>query len=307
MDCFVHETAIVDKGALIGKGSRVWYWTHGLGNIVMQNMSNIKHFLMFLKSLVELSFILTNSGNDICYCPVCGRRIAAFKRLPDDYIREMDKHGYIHSIFMLETLNILQFFCPVCGASDRSRLAALYMLEKFIFPAHSLNYKLLDIAPEQALSRFIQKYKFITYRSADLYMNHVDDKIDITDMSIYPDNEFDIILCSHVLEHVPEDRKAMKELYRILKPGGWGIVMVPIDLSLDRIFEHSGANTDSLRWKYYGQNDHIRLYSKSGFMDRLKATGFRVNQLDIKHFTAESFQKHGIHPRSVLYIVEKPI
>jgi ubiquinone/menaquinone biosynthesis C-methylase UbiE len=121
----------------------------------------------------------------------------------------------------------------------------------------------------------------------------------------YVDNCFDMILCSHVLEHVDDDRKAMSELFRILKPSGFGIIMVPIDINLKEDFENPEYKTEAERWKYFGQNDHVRLYSKNGFATKLIQTGFKVNQLGIDYFGADVFEKNGIHPRSVLYVVEK--
>jgi predicted SAM-dependent methyltransferase len=133
----------------------------------------------------------------------------------------------------------------------------------------------------------------------------VDYKIDITNIHQFPENSFDCIVCSHVLEHVKEDQKAVAELYRILKPGGWGILMVPIKLELEQTLEKPEIQSEADRWKYYGQNDHVRLYSKSGWLNRLKGAGFKVNQLGIEQFGKEAFTIHGIHPRSILYIVEK--
>jgi SAM-dependent methyltransferase len=136
-------------------------------------------------------------------------------------------------------------------------------------------------------------------------MEAVDDKIDIMDMHIYKDNSVDIFLCSHVLEHVSDDRKAISELYRILKSGGWGIIMVPILLHLKDIYEDPSVTSEAERWKHFGQGDHLRTYSKEGFKGRLAEGGFRITELGIEYFGADTFEKCGIYPRSVLYIVEK--
>jgi ubiquinone/menaquinone biosynthesis C-methylase UbiE len=96
----------------------------------------------------------------------------------------------------------------------------------------------------------------------------------ITDIK-FPDNHFDIILCNHVLEHVPDDKKAMSELMRVLKPGGFGILQVPINLKSDDIQEDMRLSTAD-RAKYYGSPDHLRFYSEKGYMQRLREAGFQV-------------------------------
>ncbi|PSB55170.1 methyltransferase domain-containing protein [Chamaesiphon polymorphus] len=238
-------------------------------------------------------------------CPTCSSSVARFNRLPDFYYENLDAHGHIFSTFQVETLNYLQYSCPVCNASDRDRLYSLYF-QKEISEIRE-DFRLLDIAPSGSLQNFIKaKYPHIDYRSADMMMEGVDDVVDITQMSLYRDNTFNFFICSHVLEHIDDDRKAMSELYRVLKPGAKGILMVPIVLTLSEDYENPEAKTPEDRWKYFGQDDHVRVYSKRGFIDKLSATGFTVTQLDINYFGAEAFNKHGIHSRSILYIVEKP-
>jgi SAM-dependent methyltransferase len=181
----------------------------------------------------------------------------------------------------------------------------LYFKEKFKNIDKSKKLKLIDIAPSQLGRDYLKKLDFLNYRSADLMMEGVDDVVDITDMKIYEDNSVDIFVCSHVLEHIPDDIKAMQELYRILKPGGWGIAMVPINIVAEEILEDPKIVTIADRWKYYGQDDHVRFYNKKGFVSRLESVGFKVDQLGISHFGKDVFEKNGIHRRSVLYIVNK--
>lgn len=235
-------------------------------------------------------------------CPICQTGLSRFLPLSFYFLRELDKNQYVHSIFQSETLNIENYSCPKCGASDRDRLYAIYF-EEII--EKNRQYKLLDFAPSASLQNFIKSFSNIKYRSADLFMENVDDKVDISDMQIYPDESFDIFLCSHVLEHIPDDRKAMRELYRILDAHGWGIAMVPICLSLEEVHEDSTITDEGLRWKYFGQNDHLRMYSKQDFIERLESAGFIVEQFGIDYFGEKVFLLNGIHPRSVLYIVHK--
>ncbi len=255
-------------------------------------------------------------AGDKYFCPVCKTSVAYLNHLPDYYFEKFDKYWFIHSIFAMETFNILNHSCPACGASDRERLYALYFENKFdsINKAKpclqdlgdtSKKYKFIDFAPGHSLGNFFKQYSFLEYRSADLFSADVDDIVDISDMKTYKDNSIDIFLCSHILEHVENDRKAMRELYRILKDNGFGIVMVPILLTLKEVYENPRIISEADRWRHFGQNDHVRMYSKEGFVSRLEEAGFKVCQFGIDYFGTDVFERHGIHPRSVLYVVEK--
>ena len=233
-------------------------------------------------------------------CPVCRKENVRFNPLPSYYFEQLRKYHYIHSIYKKETLNLKHYLCSHCNCTDRDRLYALY-IEKI----ETGNIKILDIAPSKPLSAYLKSNTNFIVRTADLFMADADDKVDITDMRIYKDESFDAFICSHVLEHIEDDLKAMKELYRILNQGGWGIAMVPIDLALKEIYEDYSIKDEAGRWKHFGQHDHVRMYSKKGFIERLESVGFKVRQLDISFFGAEAFSKSGIHPRSILYVVNK--
>lgn len=240
-------------------------------------------------------------------CSVCGFNNITFKPLPEKYFRQLDDSGFIHSIFLFETLNLFNYACSNCNAPDRDRLYALYFNEYFK-DLDINNFKLLDIAPVNHLSEFLlQFFPKKNYRTADLYMDGVDDKIDLQNMNIYEDNSWDFVLCSHVLEHVEDDVKALSEIHRILKPQGKAILMVPINLGLAQSIEadQTKTYTDIERWKYFGQDDHQRLYSKEDFISRIESVGFRLKQLDLNYFGEEVFKTYGINKKSVLYIGEK--
>lgn len=273
-------------------------------------METIRVVLRRLKVAAEVllgkAYIIKNSAdvnneNTDYFCPVCVSRVNTFLPLPDYYHQNLDRYGYIHSPYLSETLNRFAYQCPKCGASDRSRLYALYLKDH---QAESARF--LDIAPASNLATFIKKLPWVgEYRSADFEMDTVDDIIDITNMESYADASFDFFLCSHVLEHVEADEQAMAELYRILKPGGKGIAMVPINLGLNQDYENQQLKSPEERWKHFGQNDHVRVYSKPGFIAKLNNAGFAVHQLDSVDFGIDNFERHGIHKHSVLYVVEK--
>jgi SAM-dependent methyltransferase len=235
-------------------------------------------------------------------CSVCQATRVGMDPLPMYYFGKYQKYGFIHNIFLTETINFQYYSCKNCGSSDRDRLYALYF-KKYLVDKENIN--LLDIAPAGPLETFLRGQSNITYRSMDLMMENVDDKVDITNMKIYKDGQFDFFICSHVLEHIPDDIKAMEELYRILKSGGKGIAMVPINLGLDSTMEDPTCTDIPARWKLFGQHDHVRMYAKNDFINRLADVGFGIEMLDIGYFGSNIFAKTAIYPTSVLYIVTK--
>lgn len=262
---------------------------------------------MFIKEKIDRLFIVAINKllKKNYLCILCNKKINDFEKLPQYYYDNLAKYNYIHPVFAGETINYLQYSCPFCFGADRERLYALFLEKYFNEVENKENFKFLDFAPSKSLSNWIRKYKWVKYRTIDLYMQGVDDKADITNLDIYTDNEFDFILCSHVLEHIENEKKAISELYRILKPTGKAIIMVPILTTLKEDFENPEHKTEAERWKYYGQNDHVRKHSKKGFVKKLENAGFKVEQLNIDYFSKEEFEKNAISKKSVLYVVSK--
>ncbi len=238
------------------------------------------------------------------FCPVCNTPVVKYLPLPSYYYKQWQLYGFVYNIFQTETLNLPGYTCDNCKSGDRDRLYALY-LKKYFEQNPSSTISLLDIAPAQALQNFIKKFPNVKYRSTDLFMSNVDDVQDVTDMKLYEDNRFDFLICSHVLEHIPDDVKAMHELFRVLKPGGKGIIMVPINLGVTETHENYTETSEAYRWKYFGQGDHVRMYAKKDFLSRLCDCGFTIDQLGIDYFSKEVFEKAGIFNSSILYIVTK--
>jgi SAM-dependent methyltransferase len=238
-------------------------------------------------------------------CPICETRLRAFKPVWKSYWRDAEKFGWVHPISSMETFNVAAYSCPACDATDRERLIALYLDGVFATVDQKRFHRLIEFAPAHALHKKLHRYPFIAYRSADLYRNDVEDRVDLTDMRGYADNLVDVFLCSHILEHIPDDRKAMRELHRILKPGGFGIVLVPLVLGVDETHEDPQIDTVPQRWKYFGMGDHVRQYGKQDFVNRLAEAGFQVEQVGIEYFGAEAFRQAGIADNSVLYVLRK--
>ncbi|MES2176308.1 MAG: methyltransferase domain-containing protein [Gemmatimonadota bacterium] len=162
--------------------------------------------------------------------------------------------------------------CPVCRSLDRERLLYLYLLQQTDLFAKP--QKVLHVAPEPRLAAALRASANIDYLSADLDPSEVMIRMDVTDIQ-FPDATFDVILCNHVLEHIPDDRRAMSELHRVLKPGGWAILQVPLSETLEHTYEDPSITSTAGREQAFGQEDHVRIYA-ADYRSRLAGAGFAV-------------------------------
>jgi SAM-dependent methyltransferase len=234
-------------------------------------------------------------------CNICGSRVR-FRSVSRMLGGTLAKHGCPYSLDDFETLNHRRYLCPVCGSADRDRLYQLY-IDRFLQPDGVR--RVLEFAPSAPLSGYLRSRADFQYRTADLMMAGVDDVVDITDMPVYADGAFDFFICSHVLEHVSDDGRALNELYRILAPGGRGIVMTPV--APEGSFDEDPAVTDEgERWRRFAQGDHVRLYDRLSLCSRIRQSRFEVSALGSSTFDDETFTRHAIALGSVLYIVRKP-
>lgn len=165
---------------------------------------------------------------------------------------------------------------PSTFSLERHRLLWLYLKNETSF--FSKKIKLLHFAPEQAFYKEFKKLSNIDYDTIDLDSPIAKIKADICDLPI-KDNTYDFILCNHVLEHVLNDKKAIKELYRVLKKGGIGIFQVPIDMKRENTFQDDSITDKKERNKIFGQYDHVRVYGVDYFT-KLKDAGFKVEEID---------------------------
>jgi SAM-dependent methyltransferase len=196
--------------------------------------------------------MLAHRGDRVL-CPACGWRFRGFK---DDWNRP----------------NAL---CWCCGSHERHRAQWLLMERRpeLLGGARSL----LHFAPEWSLRRRLERFEHLRYVTADLAQTDVDVRLDITALEL-PDESFDAVLCSHVLEHVPDDVAAMRELRRIVAPRGWCLVMVPIDLGREHTYEDPSLVSPEARQRAFWQHDHVRLYA-TDIGERLAAAGFEVERI----------------------------
>ena len=165
---------------------------------------------------------------------------------------------------------------PSTLSLERHRLLWLYLNEQTDFFAAPK--KVLHFAPEQAFYKRFRQQKNLDYTTTDLFSPLADVKADICNLP-FGDNQYDVILCNHVLEHIPDDTKAMQELYRVLKPGGMAILQIPQDLHRTITFADDSITDQRERAKIFGQYDHVRIYGRDYF-DKLRSIGFRVIEED---------------------------
>lgn len=137
---------------------------------------------------------------------------------------------------------------------------------------------MLHVAPEYTLSNRLQALSNLNYLSIDLSSRRAMQRMDLTALAL-DDASFDVILCSHVLEHIPDDRRAMRELHRVLRPGGWAILQVPLDPERAMTYEDASITDPERRLEHFGQEDHVRVYGRD-YPDRLREAGFTVDEDD---------------------------
>lgn len=226
-----------------------------------------------------LGFI--NKGNNV-ECTVCGSRYKKF--LP--YGRLVSRENAL---------------CPNCLSLERHRLMYLYLKEKTNFFTAPL--RVLHIAPEHCFIKKFMAMQNLTYITADLESPLAMVKMDIHDI-LFEENYFDVVFCNHVMEHVQNDIKAMKEIYRVLKPGGWAIIQSPL-LSAGNTFEDSSITDPKEREKIYGQDDHVRSYGKD-YGQRLASAGFEVVEDDfVLTLPKDIITRYALPAEEIIYFCKK--
>lgn len=232
----------------------------------------------FLAPLVDILF----RGNDFTD-PINGKSYRKF--LPYGYVKQRD--------------NALS---PGTLSLERHRLLWLYLNNETNFFSKTL--KVLHIAPEQCFYNLFKNLKNINYTTFDLNSPLADIKGDICNMP-FKENSFDFILCNHVLEHINDDKKAMKELYRVLNKNGTAILQVPINQKSSKTFEDSSIVNKKERIEKFGQYDHIRLYGLDYFK-KLESFGFKVDPLKYsKEFTESEIIKYGLIKDEIIPVCKK--
>jgi predicted SAM-dependent methyltransferase len=191
---------------------------------------------------------------------------------------------------------------PSTLSLERHRLLWLYLKNETDF--FTSNKKVLHFAPEQAFYKRFRQLKNLDYTTTDLLSPLADVKADICDLP-FEDNTYDVILCNHVLEHIPDDTKAMQELYRVLKPNGIAILQIPQDLNRETTFEDNTITDKKERAEIFGQYDHVRIYGRDYF-DKLRSIGFKVEEVDYtSKLSSEKIDKYRLAKGEIIPVCYK--
>lgn len=222
-------------------------------------------------------------GNKVS-CPVCGNSFRKFL-------------SYGSSVAHRE--NVL---CPYDLTLERHRLMWLYLQNETDF--FSVKKKVLHIAPEQCFHSKFKTQKNLDYLTGDLESPIADMHFDLHNVPL-KSNQFDVIFCNHVLEHVADANQCLKELYRMMKPGGWGIFQVPQDFNLEKTLEDPSIKDPKERERVFWQKDHVRLFGKD-YPQWIERAGFEVTIFDPKvHFSNDEIARYRLMPQELLYIANK--
>ena len=239
--------------------------------------------------LIRLSYFfrlftpILYKGNNV-ECPVCQKHFRTF--LPYGYVNQRE--------------NVL---CPYDLTLERHRLMWLYLKNESVFFTKS-NLDVLHIAPEQCFYKLFKNQKNINYLTGDLESPLADLHFDLHNIPLQ-ENKFDVVFCNHVLEHVTDAKKCMSELYRVMKPGGFGIFQVPQDFTREVTYEDPSIVTPEEREKHFWQYDHVRLFGLD-YPDWLRSVGFIVEEYNPqKNFNLEQFERYRLMKNEILYIARK--
>ncbi len=193
---------------------------------------------------------------------------------------------------------------PSTLSLERHRLLWLYLKNETDFFNATEKKKVLHFAPEQAFYKLFRNQKNLDYTTTDLFSPLADVKADICDLP-FKDNSYDVILCNHVLEHIPDDTKAMQELFRVLKPGGMAILQIPQELDRATTFADDSITDQKERAKIFGQYDHVRIYGRDYF-DKLRSIGFTVIEEDYTNKIApELVEKYCLAKSEIIPVCYK--
>ena len=245
--------------------------------MIMQCVKSIKALIP--RAVYSVIKSILYAGNQV-ECPICGGH---FRK----YLPRGSRQGV---------------FCPRCGAKERLRLLWLYLKNRTNLFSDKL--RVLHFAPEPILQKKLKSMANLEYTSADLASPHAMIKLDIREIT-FEDNCFDAIICVHVLEHIIEEEKALSELYRVLKPGGWAIIHVPLDVNRESTYEDPEITSPQERQRVFGQDDHVRVYGRD-YKDRLEKVGFNV-KVDgfVRTLEDGQVERYGLTKQEDIYFCTK--
>jgi len=237
-----------------------------------------------------------------CHCCICDRSFLRFSKFRggwdavSNYLKELNWTGS----------DFDNFWCPFCRSHDRERHLVLYFNALNLWESFR-DGEILHFAPEKHIIKAIESCGPKRYLLGDVAPSRAGVlKMDVTDIN-QPDNSFDFVICNHVLEHVPDDRKALKEIFRVLKSGGRAVLQTPYAPGLECSRENDPTvATESDALQFYGQEDHVRLYGMDLF-DRIREAGFELQLLEHDKTLADvDCARAGVNPGEPLFLASKP-
>ena len=254
-----------------------------ISSLFKRVLNSVPRPLLIRLSYIARPFLAFSLRGDTYQDPIDGKTFKKF--LPYGYENQRE--------------NVLS---PSTLSLERHRLLWLYLKEKTDF--FNAKKKVLHFAPEQAFYKRFKQMQNLDYTTTDLNSPLADVKADICDLP-FSENTYDIIFCNHVLEHIPDDTKAMQELYRVLKPGGMAILQIPQDLNRAKTFADDSITDPKERAKVFGQYDHVRIYGRDYF-DKLRSIGFKVKEIDLTaKMPAATVDKYRLAPGELLPVCFK--
>lgn len=235
-----------------------------------------------------------------CTCICCGRNV--FRFLP--YAGGWKTAPSVVSRLQIIGSDLQHYECPRCGSSDRERHLQMYCA-RLELERRMTEAKILHFAPEPHFSKFVQNTGPAEYIRADLFPRDPDVKqMDIQAIP-FPDMSFDLIIANHVLEHVADDKAALREISRVLRPGGLAILQTPFSGVLQHVFEDEGVASDELREFVYGQSDHVRLYGRDIF-DQFASVGFVSRVCQHEEVLSDiDVRRYGVNDNEPFFLFER--
>lgn len=234
---------------------------------------------------------------ELFYCPYCNNSFRKFLpggfTFPVLYEKQIVGGGYRENLI-----------CPRCFSKDRDRLIYLFFKEKTT--VFKEKQRMFHVAPEGCLRTLLTSFPKIEYVPGVKYLegyyyDRITNLVDITELP-YNDDSFDSVICSHVLEHIRDDKKAIKELFRVLKPGGFAILQVPVSKILQVTLENPAIVSPEEREKVYGQFDHVRIYGHD-FKARIESAGFTVKLFNpVREKWYNDIEKYALNPEEDLIV-----
>ena len=248
-------------------------------------------------AFIESNPVITKSPDvsSSCQCNICGNRFARFN--PAGKEEGLIGHHVIGAGYRNNC------FCPVCLASDRYRW--LYYVLKNVMNICKFSGRVLHFAPEPPLERLIQLNQKLDYYTVDIEPGRAMHIADITDLRQFSNGTFDLVICNHVMEHIPDERKAVAEVKRMLKNGGKWVFSFPICTDIEETYEDESIDTPEKRLKAYGQKDHVRLYGRD-YLRRFESYGLKITEYSPKdYFSKDDIEKFGFIEDDVIMVAEK--